>query len=224
MSRRHGTAGRTLQRKLILIGAIVLGTGAIAAAMVAWLSPFLAPLAPMLGLIVVLKLLQDREIQSSIVRFGRGFAGERSVGRALSALPGGWRVFHDVDLGGENADHVVVSSRGVFTIEVKNYSGRISVTPNGLYTHGKRNDLVVKQAWRQAHKLRERLGVEVEPLLVFVGSRLDGDRVGHLRVMTSGEVVPYLLSQTERKLEYEVARRLFSELDALTSGPTRRSE
>lgn len=47
MTRLHGTAGKALQRKLILIGGIVLGAGAVAAAMVAWLSPILAPLAPM---------------------------------------------------------------------------------------------------------------------------------------------------------------------------------
>jgi hypothetical protein len=81
-------------------------------------------------------------------------------------LPAPWRVFHDVDLGGENADHVVVGAVGVFNVEVKNFSGKISAKSGGLYAHGRRYDKVVRQAHRQAHALRERLGVDVTPLLV----------------------------------------------------------
>lgn len=112
-----------------------------------------------------------------------------------------------------------MSSRGVFSIEVKNYAGRIIATPNSLFTHGQRNDKIVQQTWRQAHKLRELLSVEVEPLLMFVGGDLKGRHVGNLRLMAVGELVPYLTSLTERKLECAKARQLFELLDARTFVP-----
>lgn len=218
MAREHGVAGHALRNRLLLLVGVLLLTGIATYLAVRLISPILAPLAPIAGLLVILKLLQDKDIRSKFVRVGKGYVGERSVGKTLSELPAGWRVFHDVQLDGENADHVVVSSRGVFTIEVKNYAGQVKATPSGLYTHGKRNDKIVKQAWRQTHALREQLGVEVEPLLVFCGGRLEGDAVGRLRVLSLGDLVPHLLSLTERKLEYDDARRVFDALDAITAG------
>ncbi|MER3555679.1 MAG: nuclease, partial [Meiothermus sp.] len=79
-------------------------------------------------------------------------------------------------------------------IEVKNYSGKVIATPKGLYNKGKKQDSVVRQAWRQSHKLRELLAVEVVPILVFVSDGLEGNRVGRLHVMRPNELVPYFKS------------------------------
>ena len=216
MAREHGIAGNTLRGRLFFLIGFLLLVG-VGVSIVLWLSsPGFAVAAPVAGGVAVLALLKDKSIQQNFRRIGKGYLGERAAGKALLDLPTGWRVFHDVQLEGENADHVVVSSRGVFSVEVKNYSGRVIATPNGLFTHGQRNDRIVQQAWRQAHTLRELLGVEVEPLLVFAGGSLKGRHVGNLRLLTVGELVPYLTSLTDRKLEYEDARRLFEILDAKT--------
>ena len=106
------------------------------------------------------------------------------MGALLEALPEGWRVFHDVELEGENADHVVVGPPGVFSVEVKHYAGRVVARPDGLFVNGRRQDRIVRQAWRQAHMLEAWLGVEVQPVLVFVGSEVEGARAGPLPVLT----------------------------------------
>lgn len=216
MARIHGQAGKALRRKLILLAAIIIGSGLIVFLVASFVNPFLAYLAPLLGLIMVMLLLKDRMIQDKLVAYLRGYLGESRVGRVLATLPSGWRVFNDVDLKGENVDHVVVSSRGVFSIEVKNYRGRVKATPRGLFTYRRRNDAVVRQAHRQAHKLRELLGVEVQPVLVFVGSRLDGRQVGKLPVTRVDGLVPFLRSFNEGRLDYEQAKEVFAKLDALT--------
>ncbi len=35
--------------------------------------------------------------------YARGLAGEHRIGRALAALPEGWRVWHDLDIEGSKA-------------------------------------------------------------------------------------------------------------------------
>jgi hypothetical protein len=90
--------------------------------------------------------------------------GERQMGKALATLSEGWRVWHDLDLGGENIDHLVASAKGVFVIEVKNYRGTVLALPTALYTHGnkKPNTEITAQVWRQVHKLKEHLGAHTD--------------------------------------------------------------
>ena len=78
---------------------------------------------------------------------------ESRVGRALRGLPAAWRVFHDVDLGDEILEHVVAGPRGVFNIEVKDYSGAVVANSRGLHTHGHRNNGPVEMAMRRAGRL-----------------------------------------------------------------------
>lgn len=216
MAKVQGRAGRHLQRKLGLALAVFLGT-----VLGVWLLfrlafPWLA--LPMLffSLAFLLKMAaEDREFQRALHAQVKGYAGEQAVGRVLEALPEPFRVFHDVDLDGENADHVVVGPGGVFSVEVKHYAGRVVATPSGLFVNGRRNDKIVRQAWRQAHKLKALLGVEVQPILVFVGTRVEGDRAGKLPVLTA-EGLPAFLRGWPRRLEYSTARHIFEMLKART--------
>lgn len=154
-------------------------------------------------------------------RATKGMQGERRLGRELQKLPDGWHVWHDLDIGGENIDHVVASAKGVFILEVKNYQGSVLATPKGLYTHHnkKPNDSVTKQVWRQVYKLNERLGGQrVTPLLVFLGEVKGDGEVPHAKgisCLTLAALVPYLRTQ-ENVLEYAEARELSTTLDNMT--------
>lgn len=218
MARQHGIAGRTLKIRLWILAGTVIAIGVIVTLVLRNVHPLLTPFAPVAGLFVVTKMLQDRKLSKELVAKGRGAIGEDRVGRALAKLPTGWRLFHDVQLDGENADHVVVGNRGVFSIEVKNYSGTIKVEPRGVVTRGKRNDAIVRQAHRQSHKLRELLGVEVQPVLVFVGVDLPPTRSGKLPVMDESHLVEHLLGQTERWLDLEEGRRVMGVLEGRVAG------
>ena len=207
MARKVGSAGKTLARRLGRIALVLLGFGFAVWLLVQLFAPWMGALALPLAFLAVMRLLQDKEVEREVVAKARGYLGEARVGRVLEALPAPWRVFHDVDLGGENADHVVVGPAGIFHVEIKYYTGLLRATPQGLWVRGERRDDLVRQAWRQAHKLRELLGVEVEPLLVFVGGRLEGRRVGRLPVLPPEEVGAYLRGLPAR-LSFTEAQRV----------------
>ncbi|WP_448567517.1 nuclease-related domain-containing protein [Thermus sp.] len=191
MAREIGKAGKTLYKRLLRIAAVFGGVGLAIWLLIKLTAPWMGALALPLALLAVVRMLQDKEVERLVVASARGYRGEAQVGRVLSGLPSTWKVYHDVDLGGENADHVVVGPAGVFNVEVKNYTGPVEVRPNGLWVRGQRRDDLVRQAWRQAHKLQELLGVEVQPILVFWGKKVNG-QVGRLWVMGEEDLLPHL--------------------------------
>jgi hypothetical protein len=191
MSIRHGTAGKTLRNKLLILMAFLLIVGVGGYLLIRLFVPLLAPAAPILAFFLVARMLGSKEVSRTVRALGKGYLGELTVAKHLEQLPTGWRVFHDLDLGGENVDHLVIGPAGIFNVEVKNYSGRVIATPKGLYNKGQRQDEVVKQAWRQSHRLKEIFGVEVKPILVFVGDQLEGDQVGKLPVKRPEELLSY---------------------------------
>lgn len=154
----------------------------------------------------------------------KGMQGERQIGKALAKLPEGWHVWHDLDLSGENIDHVVASAKGVFIIEVKNYKNPVLALPSGIYTHGnkKPNSKVTSQVWRQVYKLNEHLeGQRVQPLLVFLNGVKAKDGYEGIPLcrkipcLNLEQLVPYL-RERENVLAYADAKRLFDILDGLT--------
>ena len=218
MARHHGMPGRTLFQGVVGLTLVPVAIGFGVYFIFGSMHPMLRVAAPIIGIWAIVAVLRSRSFEKEFVAKARGAIGEATVGHALHRLPTGWRVFHDVQLGNENIDHVVVSNRGVFTIEVKNYSGTIKAEPSGIYTHGQRNDRIVRQAWRQAHRLRALLGVDVQPVLVFVGRDFGRTRVGSLPVMPDFALVPWLLDVTERKLDLHTGRRVFAMLESMVTG------
>ncbi len=207
-----GEAGKTLKKRLIY------AAGALAAGLFfAWLvarvfMPWASGLVVLGVLFVFFKLFsEDKEMQDAVYAKSKGYVRERTVGAVLAQLPDSFQVFNDIDLDGENADHVVVGPTGVFSVEVKHYKGQVKARPNGLYVNGYRQDRIVRQAWRQAHKLRARLGVEVEPVLVFVGARVEGEAAGKLPVLTPDELLGFIKGRP-RVLGYAEARAALQKL------------
>ncbi|MER3426357.1 MAG: hypothetical protein C4299_04270 [Thermoleophilia bacterium] len=90
----------------------LLGLGLFTYLLVKPLAPWAGFLALPLAVLAVAKLLQDKAVERTLVATARGYLGEARVGRVLEGLPEGFRVYHDVDLGGENADHVAVGLGG----------------------------------------------------------------------------------------------------------------
>ncbi|MDX2007291.1 MAG: nuclease-related domain-containing protein [Meiothermus sp.] len=62
----------------------------------------------------------------------QGYVGEAAVSEVLKRLPDDWRIVSDLEIGGENVDHLAIGPAGAFSLEVKNYSGKVIATPNGL--------------------------------------------------------------------------------------------
>ena len=80
----------------------------------------------------------------------RGAEGEEATAAVLAQLPAAtWTVFHDVRWPGRryaNVDHIVVGPPGVFVIDSKNWSGRITVEADVLRQNGRQRETTVAGA------------------------------------------------------------------------------
>lgn len=85
---RHG--GTDAQDPLLGPVGIVIVAGIVVTLILRNVHPYLTPFAPVAGLFVITRLLQDRKPSKDLVAQGRGAIGEDRVGRALARLPTGW--------------------------------------------------------------------------------------------------------------------------------------
>ncbi|MEM1291364.1 MAG: nuclease-related domain-containing protein [Cyanobacteria bacterium P01_H01_bin.162] len=133
--------------------------------------------------LMAVSLFKLLRIRQRVKRLRMARDGEKAVGQFLSELrEKGYRIFHDI-LGDEfNIDHIIISDRGIFTVETKTYSkptaGRPEVHFDGktLLVNGYppyRDPITQAQAqaaWSQ-RILKESTGKEypVKAVIVFPG-------------------------------------------------------
>jgi hypothetical protein len=123
--------------------------------------------------------------------FIKGARGEERVARVLAFLPSGYRVFHGLSMSSgmfsqaRDYDHVVVGPTGVFVVETKNWSGKITMEDGKILQDGEEPDRPpLEQVKEGASDLRRRLAedvdvdVAVQPVLCFVGGALQGGTTG----------------------------------------------
>ena len=147
---------------------------------------FNVPLAglPLLVAALVAFALALGPARKRINAFFDGARGEEAVGAELSRLPGGYEVFHGVDLGttdaemrrGSDIDHVVVGPCGVCVIETKTWNGAVTLEDGHILVNGARPSRPpVVQARQAAGQLAEWLagqglpGIPVRPIVCFAG-------------------------------------------------------
>jgi len=127
------------------------------------------------GLLMVGNLLVPTQRE---VAWRKGAEGERVVARAIDALASTHAVHDRLAPGSRaNIDHVVVAPSGVWTIDAKNYTGRIETRGRGheLWVKGRNRSKLLDQARRQTAVVRDVLAaaglghVPVRPALCFVG-------------------------------------------------------
>lgn len=130
--------------------------------------------------------------------FLKGAKGEEVVARALAKLPASFSVFHGIAAphtgirprGGNDFDHVVVGSNGIFVIETKNWAGAVKVENGAVSCDGvPPSRPPLDQVKRAAVTLRARLysahgeRFEVQPVLCFASNALATDRQGAAGVL-----------------------------------------
>ena len=128
----------------------------------------------------------------------KGAQGEERVARELALLPSTYAVFHGVQIERPgffarrgDYDHVVVGASGVYLVETKNWSGRITIEDGKVLCDGVEPDRQpIDQVKAAAAQLYRRIGramdrpPTVQPILCFAASRLPEGRQG-----TGGVVV-----------------------------------
>jgi hypothetical protein len=149
------------------------------------LAPRLGLLAPRLGLLVgalaagvagwALRFRPSPQARA----WRRGAAGERRTARLLGRLErDGWAVLHDLAVPGSraNIDHLLIGPGGVFVIDSKRYTGRLSLAGDGSLWHGRYPMAPVLRAARfeadQAAQVLATPGVEVVPLVAVHGAQV----------------------------------------------------
>lgn len=122
------------------------------------------------------------KIKPELLKIKQGRDGERVVGQLLEELRAdGAVIFHDVDTGRGNIDHIIISPKGIFTVETKTWSkhrstDRITVKNNTVIINGYPIDTnLINQSKSEAHWLSELLksrvgnNITVRPIILFPG-------------------------------------------------------
>ncbi len=108
--------------------------------------------------------------------YEHGAEGEEVTAHALAGLdPSKWRVLHDLRWPGRrhaNIDHLVVGPGGIFVIDSKHWSGRVTVRDQVLMQNGRKREKAIAGAADAAIDIAELLpGLNpnlVQPVLCFV--------------------------------------------------------
>jgi hypothetical protein len=152
-------------------------------------------------------LIVSPQVDRDYGRWLRGAEGEEAVGGILESLTvDGWHVLHDVTFGRGNIDHVVVGPGGVFAVETKSHAGRISLE--------RLDPKMLSQAYAEKKTLEERLGVPVEPLLVFSRAYLVGQSSARRQgvMVISARVLPHYFSRRRPTMSAEQALQIYNRL------------
>ena len=131
-----------------------------------------------------------------------GGRAEERVGEELEGLRAhGFYVFHDVPLPlVGNVDHVALGEKGFFSVETKSHSGHVMARAGRLLRNGRPFEKdFVKQAWSGCYRLREILGAEVAPLLLFTDAFVEGRITARgVRVLPLKWAVEEILNSNKR--------------------------
>ncbi len=127
------------------------------------------------GLLPIVSILAPSQRE---VAWRKGAEGEQAVARALDELPSS-RAVHDRWIPGSraNIDHILVAPTGVWTIDAKNYTGKLETRRRGqeLWVKGRNRSKLLEQARRQAAVVGDVLSeagfgaVPIRPALCFLG-------------------------------------------------------
>ena len=140
-----------------------------------------AGIGAILVLMVVMKVIagtvesKARAYRKQERKAERGAKAEVTVADVLGRMTGQYAVFHDVDTGHGDIDHIVLSrDHGVFVLETKSHFGEVTVRNGKLLMDGQppekdfiaqvlRNTMWLKQ------RIKETTGLDpwIQPIIVF---------------------------------------------------------
>ena len=216
MAKIHGVAGEWARVKGTVAGLWPLFLGVFAAGAslaVFWWSVLWGATVLVAALVYILWSLTVglRHVE----RFFKGARGEEKVSEILVTLPDAYHVFNDFTVGRSHIDHVVVGPGGVFAIETKFWSGKITVEDGHVLLDGQLPDRSpLAQAAREASLVKSALakagwqGV-VTPVLAFASNTFTAHRAN-----LKGTIV---MNASELKTSFETDRVVIppAELDRL---------
>lgn len=141
-------------------------------------------------------------LQRSAEKWEKGAAGEARTAEVLaSGLGPAWTVLHDVRWPGRqraNIDHLAVGPTGVFVIDSKNWSGRITLADGVLLQNGRRREWAISGCADAATAVALRLPdltAQVEPVLCFTRDDPMHERSNGVLLCSTSTLVELLTSR-----------------------------
>ena len=146
----------------------------------------------------------------------RGAVAEEAVGNILGELPAGYFVVNDFVLKRGNIDHIVISTKGILTIETKSDRGVVSCEGEILKRDGKpfEKDFIT-QGWREALSLRDLLtsqGISApkpQPLLLFANADVRVRKQVRGVEIISRRYLPLYLERLPKRITSKEAEKIF---------------
>lgn len=128
---------------------------------------------------LVLLLALMRRGMRRVESYFKGARGEEHVASVLASLPDVYHVFHDFEAGPHHVDHVLVGPTGVYSVETKNWRGRVTVQDGVLALDGHLpSRSPAAQAAAEASAVRTALksggAPDVVPVVCFASDTYDG--------------------------------------------------
>lgn len=213
---RHRAKVRARRPRTLVLGGAVIVVG-----LALWASgQAIGPIVPLYGAIVALAaaawvLSALFEVPSHVLAWQRGAIGEEETANALAKLPSSFVVLHDrrIPRSNANIDHIVIGPPGVFVVETKRYSGRLTVRGDDVFVAGRRRSEIVEQVRREADVVASVLRAageagEVTPILCIHRAELPwrAARVGGVAIVSGRGLVAMLSKATEVLSTEEIAR------------------
>lgn len=131
------------------------------------------------GFILFIKFLEKKSnvVIDQAKRADRGAVAEEKVGDFLNSLPEGNFVIHDFDSGKGNIDHILINTKGIFTLETKSHKGDVTFDGEKLLrgNHPFEKDFL-SQAWAECFTVRNVLqgwGItspKADPIILFTNA------------------------------------------------------
>jgi hypothetical protein len=163
-----------------------------------------------------------KRLRQSAEHWESGSEAEETTGTALMALPPSWTVVQDLAWPGQrfaNVDHVVVGPPGVFVIDTKLWTGRVTLEDGVLWQNGQDRSPAV---WGAASAAKSLAGLvssvrpdHVHPIVCIADGDLPVGWVDGVTVCTSAQLVDELIGYPEvlpgglaRAVGRDVDRRL----------------
>jgi hypothetical protein len=201
-----GFVGRRLLKIGVSIGAALIAAAVFLAIGFRWWWCSLIGLAIM----ALVNLMTRRGRRFDPYPWERGLDGELKVSQILSDLEDhGFLIVEHIDIGYGDVDHVVIGPTGVFAVETKNWSGRVTAANGILLRNGQPADASGRQAVRGAIAIRERVRTRwVEAILVCPSAEVVGEPIdlGNVLVV-SGTRLNALISNRPARMTHAEASK-----------------
>lgn len=145
-----------------------------------------------------------------------GAVAEEDVGNLLDELPAGYFVVNDFVLRRGNIDHIVISTKGILTVETKSHRGIVSCEGETLKRDGKPFEKdFIKQGWREALSIRDLLtshGISApkpQPVLLFANADVKVRQQVRGVEIISRQYLPVYLGRLQNRMSAKEAEKIF---------------